>query len=84
MRIVVVGATGNVGSSLVRLLARDPVVESVLGLARRAPSLRLPKTSWREANVVTDDLVPLFREADAVVQLAWLIQPSHDLSLCAR
>jgi nucleoside-diphosphate-sugar epimerase len=81
MRIVVVGATGNVGSSLVRLLAHDPGVDSVLGVARRAPTSQHPKTEWREANVVTDDLVPLFRGADAIVHLAWLIQPSHDLSL---
>jgi UDP-glucose 4-epimerase len=35
MRIVIVGATGNVGTSVVGALAADPAVESVLGLARR-------------------------------------------------
>src|SRR5918999_179708 len=35
MRVVVVGATGNVGTSVLRALADDPEVESVLGLARR-------------------------------------------------
>jgi UDP-glucose 4-epimerase len=84
MRVVVVGATGNVGSSLVRLLASDDKVSSVLGIARRRPALELPKTDWAEADLLTDDLVSLFRGADAVVHLAWLIQPSHDLPLLER
>ncbi len=39
MRVVVTGATGNVGTSVVRALADDPAVTSVLGLARRRPEL---------------------------------------------
>ena len=78
MRVVVVGATGNAGTSLLRALADDPKVESVLGLARRRPTLRLPKTTWAEADVTRSDLAPHFRGADAVVHLAWVIQPSRD------
>jgi UDP-glucose 4-epimerase len=78
MRIVVVGGTGNLGTSLVRLLAEDGEIGSVLGIARRRPALRLSKVEWAEADVGTDDLVALFRGADAVVHLAWLIQPSRD------
>jgi nucleoside-diphosphate-sugar epimerase len=78
VRVVVVGATGNVGSSLVRLLAADERVDSVLGVARRRPQLELAKTGWAAADVVRDDLEPLFAGADAVVHLAWLIQPSRD------
>ena len=44
MRIVVVGATGNVGTSLLRSLADEPRVKSVLGLARRIPRMDFPKT----------------------------------------
>ena len=80
MRVVVVGASGNVGTSLLRALAQEPQVESVLGLARRRPELRLPKTSWEVADVTSSELVPHFRGADAVVHLAWLIQPSRDLA----
>ncbi len=74
------GATGNVGTSLLPALAADPAVESILGVARRLPNLDLPKTEWARADIADDDLVPLFRAADAVVHLAWTIQPSRDLS----
>ncbi len=79
MRVVVVGATGNTGTSLLPRLAEDAGVDSILGIARRLPELDLPKTEWAAADIASDDLVPLFRGADAVVHLAWLIQPSHDL-----
>lgn len=80
MRVVVVGASGNVGTSVLRSLAQEPRVESVLGIARRLPDLTLPKVEWASADVVSDDLVPHLRGADAVVCLAWIIQPSRDLN----
>lgn len=79
MRVAIVGATGNVGTSLLRALEHDPQIESVVGIARRHPDLEWPKTTWAAADVTKDDLVSLFRGADAVVHLAWLIQPSHDM-----
>jgi UDP-glucose 4-epimerase len=79
MRVVVTGATGNVGTSVLRSLAREPAVDSVLGIARRLPSLDVPKTDWALADISTSDLVPLFRGADVVIHLAWLIQPGRDL-----
>jgi UDP-glucose 4-epimerase len=78
MRIVVVGATGNVGTSLLDALADEPAVESVLGIARRRPEIELPKVEWTQADVSSDELVPHFRGADCVVHLAWKIQPSRD------
>jgi len=80
MRVVVVGATGNVGTSVLRSLSTEPRVESVLGVARRLPNLTVPKVEWAAADVVNDDLAALFRGADAVVCLAWIIQPSRDLN----
>src|ERR671912_1192148 len=80
MRVVIVGATGNVGTSVLRSLENEERVDSVLGLARRLPELRLSKTEWAAADVVKDELVPHFRGADAVILLAWLIQPSRDLN----
>jgi nucleoside-diphosphate-sugar epimerase len=75
MRVVVVGATGNVGTSTVRALAADPQVTSVLGLARRLPGLTVDKTEWATADIAGSDLTALFRGADAVVDLAWRFQP---------
>jgi UDP-glucose 4-epimerase len=78
MRVVVTGATGNVGTSLLRALGQDPAVEEIVGLARRRPELSLPRTRWATADVAQDDLRAHFAGADAVVHLAWLIQPSRD------
>jgi UDP-glucose 4-epimerase len=78
MRVVVVGASGNVGTSVLRSLADEPAVDSVLGLARRLPGLDVPKADWALADVSHSDLVPLFRGADVVIDLAWLIQPGRD------
>ncbi|WP_055491349.1 SDR family oxidoreductase [Streptomyces sp. TP-A0356] len=79
-KIVVTGATGNVGTSLVRLLAEDPDVESVRGLARRTPDLGPERVQWSEVDLASEqaDLVKEFEGADAVVHLAWAFQPTHD------
>jgi UDP-glucose 4-epimerase len=84
MRVVVVGATGNVGTSLLDALARDSDVNSVLALARRTPQIEFPKTEFAAADIASSDLVSHFRGADAVVHLAWLIQPAHDLDHVRR
>ncbi|HZT94410.1 MAG TPA: NAD-dependent epimerase/dehydratase family protein [Gaiellaceae bacterium] len=84
MRVVVTGASGNVGTSLVRALAADGDIEEIVGLARRLPLRNFHETEWQAANIEHDDLVPLFRGADCVVHLAWRIQPSHDLPALRR
>ena len=78
MRIVVTGATGNVGTSVVRALAADERVEEITGIARRHPRWSPPRTRWLSSDIARDELRPLFAGADAVVHLAWLIQPSRD------
>jgi UDP-glucose 4-epimerase len=78
VRVVVVGASGNVGTSVLRALADEPAVDSVLGLCRRVPDAEFPKTEWREADVARTPLRPFFQGADAVIHLAWLIQPGRD------
>jgi nucleoside-diphosphate-sugar epimerase len=84
MRIVVVGASGNVGTSLLTALGEEDTVEEVVGVARRLPELALAKVSWRCADVTRDDLAPIFRGADVVVHLAWAIQPGRDESVTER
>jgi nucleoside-diphosphate-sugar epimerase len=78
--IVVTGATGNVGTSLVRLLAKDDRVDSVRGLARRIPDWSVAGTRWSSVDLAAEesDLVTEFEGADAVVHLAWAFQPTHD------
>jgi UDP-glucose 4-epimerase len=78
MRVVITGATGNAGTSVLRALARDERVTEIVGLARRLPRWRNPRTRWVRADIVTAPLEELFAGADAVIHLAWLIQPSRD------
>jgi UDP-glucose 4-epimerase len=78
MRVVVVGASGNVGTSVLRALGDEPAVDSVLGLARRLGDVEFPKTEWVAADVSSSALVPYFQGADVVIHLAWLIQPGRD------
>ncbi|MBW8766897.1 MAG: NAD-dependent epimerase/dehydratase family protein [Geodermatophilales bacterium] len=77
VKVVVVGATGNVGTAVVRALTADDRVSEVLGIARRRPEWQPPKTTFVAADIAEDDLVPHLRGADAVVHLAWLFQPTH-------
>ena len=84
MRIVVVGATGNAGTSLIELLRKDPDIASIVGLARRIPATKLEKVQWVRADITTDDLQPVFEGADGIVHLAWAIQPSRNLDQVER
>jgi nucleoside-diphosphate-sugar epimerase len=84
MRIVITGATGNVGTSVVRALGGDPSVTEIVGVARRLPDWRPPRTRWVAADVARDDLSAIFDGADAVIHLAWLIQPSRDAAQLER
>jgi nucleoside-diphosphate-sugar epimerase len=79
MKVVVLGASGNVGSALLRALEDEPRVEDVVAVARRPPQeWSSSKATWRSIDVATDPLEPVVRGADAVVHLAWLIQPARD------
>jgi nucleoside-diphosphate-sugar epimerase len=78
MRVMVVGATGNIGTSLVEVLAADEQIEAIVGIARRRPQWQPAKTTWVQADTTKDELETHFQGADAVVQLAWIFQPTHD------
>ncbi|GAA3049637.1 SDR family oxidoreductase [Streptomyces roseofulvus] len=82
LRVVVTGATGNVGTSVVRALAAASEVGSVLGVARRLPGLDLPGVEWAAVDLSEDGdeprLAQYVADADAVVHLAWRFQPTHD------
>ncbi|MGE0878538.1 MAG: NAD-dependent epimerase/dehydratase family protein [Acidimicrobiia bacterium] len=78
MKVVVTGATGNVGRAVVKALEVDHEVDSVVGIARRAPLAAGGRVSYAVADVAFDDLRPFFNGADAVIHLAWHFQPTHD------
>jgi nucleoside-diphosphate-sugar epimerase len=67
------------GTSLLAHLAQDPRIHEVIGIARRRPNKTWPKTEFLSLDVSRDDLDGPFRGADAVVHLAWVIQPERDL-----
>ena len=81
VRVVVVGASGNVGTALLRRLAEAPEVDEIVGVSRRPPPSCAPYDTARwvscDVGAGTADLVDAFRGADAVVHLAWQIQPSQ-------
>ena len=79
MRIVLTGATGNVGTALLRHLAGR---HSIVGIARRLPDPgRAPYTGvdWRACDLAAPSgLDDALSGADAVVHLAWAINPGRD------
>ena len=99
MRVVVVGATGSSGTAVLRALAAEPTVTSVLGIARRRPDQTVEPYSsaeWARFDIgreeiidageeeLVDELAALFEGADAVIHLAWILQPNHDRDLLRR
>lgn len=84
MKVVVTGATGNVGTSVLEALGGVAEVERIVGLARRRPAWQPSKVEWEVADILTADMATLFEGAGAVIHLAWAIQPSHDLETLER
>jgi UDP-glucose 4-epimerase len=80
MRIIVFGATGNVGTAIIRALLADADISSIVALARRLPRQSLsndPRLTFERCDVASDRL-DVVDGADGVVHLAWQIQPSRD------
>ncbi|UMG91081.1 NAD-dependent epimerase/dehydratase family protein [Nocardioides sp. TF02-7] len=82
MLITVTGATGNVGSTLLRTLA--DARHDVVGVSRRPPETAAGPydgARWVAADLAEEssatELDDALRGADAVVHLAWGFQPSH-------
>jgi UDP-glucose 4-epimerase len=84
MRIVIVGASGNIGTALLRALsARHPEWEFV-GVSRRRPPRVGPyaAAAWRTIDVAAPEAAERLQDAlqgvDAAVNLAWAFQPTRD------
>src|SRR3954453_2863466 len=84
MRIVITGASGNLGTALLRRLTATND-HAIVGLARRLPDDGPggARVRWTSVDLSKETsaavLRDAFRRADAVVHLAWGFQPSHDL-----
>ena len=80
MKVVVVGASGNIGSATLRELTAEGR-HDVVAVARRLPDLpdsdAPASVDWHSADVSRDDLDDVLAGADAVIQLAWKFQPTH-------
>ncbi len=77
MRVVITGATGNVGTGVVDALTAEPQVTHIIGLSRRPTDRVVPKTSWHAADVASADLTSTFVGTDALVHLAWAFHPTR-------
>ena len=77
LTVAVTGPTGDIGRALLRRLDAEPLVERVLGMARRPfdPAAQgLEKTEYRQGDVLDRDAVEaLAAEADVLVHLAFII-----------
>jgi nucleoside-diphosphate-sugar epimerase len=85
MTVAVTGATGNLGTALLRrLTARSNGVAEVRGLCRREPPEVAPydRVRWFATDLSTDGseatLAEFLDGVDAVVHLAWAIQPGRE------
>lgn len=79
------GASGNVGTGVLRALAAQLPDAEVVGVCRRPPTSSEPPYAgvrWHPVDLESPDaaadLEPAMRGADAVVHLAWAIQPVRD------
>ncbi|UBH25673.1 NAD-dependent epimerase/dehydratase family protein [Micrococcus porci] len=85
MRIVVLGATGNVGTALLERLHRAPEATELVGVSRRGPDRAgapYDGVEWHRMDIADAASAPrlteVLRGADAVVDLVWVIRPNRD------
>jgi len=89
MRIAIVGATGNVGTALLRTL-QSAGGHQLTGIARRVPPMQAPYSGviWHRIDVSRSQaaarLEDVFSGIDCVVNLAWAFQPARDIDYLRR
>ncbi|UQB91197.1 MULTISPECIES: NAD-dependent epimerase/dehydratase family protein [Mycobacterium] len=83
-RIVITGASGNVGTALLRRLTADDSDYEIVGISRRRPPSDdvYRSAHWHELDLadpgVELELLKVFRGAACVVHLAWGFQPTRN------
>jgi UDP-glucose 4-epimerase len=87
MRVVITGASGNVGTALLRVL---PAEHHVVGVVRRPPVQQgvYQRASWCSVDLTEENAIAELRQvfdgADVVVHLAWGFQPTRDTRYLTR
>lgn len=90
MRIVITGASGNVGTALLRRLIESGMDHELVGVVRRPPEPTgvYANVRWHELDLAepsaTSQLRTIFDGADAVVHLAWGFQPTRNVDYLSR
>lgn len=83
-RIVITGASGNVGTALLRRLTADDPDYEIVGISRRRPPSDdvYRSAHWHELDLADPgaelELLKVFRGAACVVHLAWGFQPTRN------
>lgn len=84
LTVAVTGPTGEIGISAVTALDRDPVVDRIIGMARRPfdpASQGWTKTVYRQGDITDRAAVDgLVTDADVVVHLAFIIMGTREES----
>jgi UDP-glucose 4-epimerase len=81
MRYVITGGSGYIGSRLVDLLSRREETERIVICDLAPPAAYRPKTEFERVDVRDRDSVRTVlarSEADALIHLAFILNPSHD------
>ena len=89
MRIAITGASGNIGTALLRRLGAAQGGHELVGVARRIPTGQAYQgVSWHSVDLAEADaaarLGTAFDGVDTVVHLAWGFQPSHNIDFLYR
>ena len=81
MRVAITGISGYLGRLVAEHLARDPEVDSILGLDVVAPGSLPSGVRFTAADVRRADFERLLQGFDAVVHLAFIVTPRRKVSL---
>lgn len=94
MRIVITGASGNVGTALLRALRATDSGHELVGVVRRPPEVHnggdeiYREAQWYALDLAGDGAAGHLRQvlegADAVVHLAWGFQPTRNTDYLTR